>query len=35
VPWDSRKDLHGLNLQDDTVAFDAPRYFVEKAEEVK
>jgi hypothetical protein len=35
VPWDGRKELHGLNLQDDTVAFDAPRYFVEKAEEVK
>lgn len=35
VPWDSRKDLQGLNLQDDTVAFDAPRFFVEKAEEVK
>jgi hypothetical protein len=35
IPWDGRKDLHGLNLQDDTVAFDAPRYFVEKAEEVQ
>ncbi|RBP44471.1 acetyltransferase AlgX (SGNH hydrolase-like protein) [Roseimicrobium gellanilyticum] len=35
VPWDGRKELHGLNLQDDTVAFDAPRFYVEKAEEVK
>ena len=35
VPWDSKKDLQGLNLQDDTSAFDAPRYFVEAAEEVK
>lgn len=35
VPWDGRKELHGLNLQDDTLAFDAPRFFVEKAEEVK
>ena len=35
VPWDGRKELHGLNLQDDTTAFDAPRFFVEKAEEVK
>jgi hypothetical protein len=35
VPWDGRKELHGLNLQDDTTAFDAPRFFVEKAEEVR
>jgi hypothetical protein len=35
VPWDGRKELHGLNLQDDTSAFDAPRFFVEKAEEVR
>ena len=32
VPWDSKKDLQLLNLQDDTTAFDAERWFVEKAE---
>ena len=32
VPWDAKKDLQLLNLQDDTTAFDAARWFVEKAE---
>lgn len=31
-PWAAKKDLHLLNLQDDTTAFDAERWFVEKAE---
>lgn len=30
--WDTKKELHLLNLQDDTTAFDAERWFVEKAE---
>ena len=34
VPWDAKKETHGLNLQDDTSGFDAPRYFVESAEEL-
>lgn len=34
VPWDAKRELQGVNLQDDTDDFDAPRYFVESAEEV-
>ena len=33
--WDAKKELHLLNLQDDTTAFDAERWFVESAEAVK
>lgn len=32
VPWDSKKELQTINLQDDTLDFEAPRMFVEKAE---
>ncbi len=31
-PWDSKKELQGLNLVDTTSAFDAERWFVEKLE---
>ncbi|HEY2574581.1 MAG TPA: hypothetical protein VGH65_10940 [Verrucomicrobiaceae bacterium] len=32
VPWDSKKELQSINLQDDSTAFDVARWFVEKAE---
>ncbi|WP_166442784.1 alginate O-acetyltransferase AlgX-related protein [Phragmitibacter flavus] len=32
VPWDSKPELQGLNLEDTTSVFDAERWFVEKAE---
>lgn len=32
VPWDTKKELQSINLQDDSTAFDAGRWFVEKAE---
>ena len=35
VPWESRPDLHQINLQDDSTVFDAERWFVVKAEEIK
>lgn len=35
VPWDDKTDLQGLNLEDETSVFDAPRYFVEKAEPIQ
>jgi hypothetical protein len=35
VPWDKKPDLKLLNLEDSTSAFDAERWFVEKAEVLK
>lgn len=35
VPWETKADLQLLNLEDTTSVFDAPRLFVEKAEEIK
>lgn len=35
VPWDSKSELRGLNIEDTTSAFDAPRWFVEKAEPIE
>ncbi len=35
TPWETRKELQGTNLQDDTDDFEASRYFVESAEEVR
>lgn len=35
TPWDAKQELHSLNLEDGTTAFDAERWFVEKAEEVR
>ncbi len=32
VPWESKKELQSINLQDDSTAFDAERWLVEKAE---
>jgi len=34
VPWESRSDMHLLNLEDTTLVFDAARWFVESAEEI-
>ncbi len=34
VPWESKKELQSINLQDDSTAFDAERWFVEKAEAI-
>ncbi len=30
VPWESKKELQSINLQDDSTAYDATRWFVEK-----
>jgi hypothetical protein len=35
VPWDSKTDLKGLNLQNDVLDLTGDRWFVEKAEEVR
>jgi hypothetical protein len=34
VPWDSKKELKGLNLQEDVLALGVDQWFVEKGEEV-
>ncbi len=35
VPWETKKELQGVNLEDQTDDYESPRYFVEKAEVVE
>ncbi len=35
VPWETKKDMQTINLQDDTTLFGEQRWFVEKLEELK